>query len=214
MTTYVLFMQQLEVNSNMALALGNLLGAVANIRSAVSHEKTLKSFLNNINDFGVQVKNNFEVNFSGLEEITFRVQDIKLPSVKANTTEVHFDGHSVPIVVNYDFDHDFSMTFINDADGYIYSAISELIMSDLTTALANGGYTMIVKALTGDDNYAGTKITCAGVRLTNIDGLDFSQSANDIQTFSVSGTMQKYSVAPGALGTAASIFDLHNNLLG
>ena len=158
----------------MALALGNLLGAVANIRSAVSHEKTLKSFLNNINDFGVQVKNNFEVNFSGLEEITFRVQDIKLPSVKANTTEVHFDGRSVPIVVNYDFDHDFSMTFINDADGYIYSAISELIMSDLTTALANGGYTMIVKALTGDDNYAGTKIICTGVRLTNIDGLDFS----------------------------------------
>jgi len=37
----------------MALALGNLLGAVANVTTAVQHEKTYKSFLDNIADFGV-----------------------------------------------------------------------------------------------------------------------------------------------------------------
>ena len=37
----------------MALALGNLLGAVANASTALSEEKSLKSFLTNINDFGV-----------------------------------------------------------------------------------------------------------------------------------------------------------------
>ena len=121
MTTYVLFMQQHEVNSNMALALGNLLGAVANATTAVAHEKTLKSFLTNINDFGVQVKNNFEVNFSGLQDITFRVTDMTLPTVKANTTEIFYDGRSIPVTINYDYEHDFSMTILNDAHHYCSS---------------------------------------------------------------------------------------------
>ena len=117
----------------MALALGNLLGALANVTTAVAHEKTYKSFLNNIGDFGVQVKNMFEVNFSGLEAVTFRIQDITLPNVKANTTEIFYDGCSIPVTVNYDFEHDFNMTILNDAQGYIYPTIAEFIMSNATT---------------------------------------------------------------------------------
>ena len=164
----------------MALALGNLLGAVANVTTAVSHEKTYSSFLTNISDFGVQVKNMFEVNFSGLEAVTFRIQDITLPTVKANTTEIFYDGRSIPVTINYDFEHDFSMTILNDAQGYIYPAVSEFIMSNATTQLAAGGYTMTLKALTGDENYAGALITCTGVKLIGIDGLGFGHSQNEV----------------------------------
>lgn len=197
----------------MALQLGNLLGAVANVTTITNDETTLQDFLNNIDDFGVQVKNNFEVNFSGLQGITFRVMDIKLPSIKANTTQAFYDGKSIPIMINYDFEHDFSMTLLNDAQGYMYTVISELIMSNAIANMVNGGYTMTIKALTGDDKYEGSLITCTGVRITGIDGLDFGQSANEVQTFGITGVMQKYTTTPGKLDTAASILETVNSLL-
>jgi hypothetical protein len=55
----------------MALELGNLLGAAANLTTAVSSGKSLKKFLSTIDDFGIQVQNNYEVNIAGLEDITF-----------------------------------------------------------------------------------------------------------------------------------------------
>ena len=54
----------------MAMELGNLLGAAANLTTAFGKDKSLKSFLH-IDDFGIQVTNNFEVNIAGLEDITF-----------------------------------------------------------------------------------------------------------------------------------------------
>lgn len=198
----------------MALALGNLLGAVANASTALSDEKSLKKFLNNINDFGVQVKNNFEVNFSGLQDITFRITDITLPTVKANTTELFYDGRSIPVTINYDYEHDFSMTILNDAQGYLYPAIAEFIMTNATTELANGGYTMTIKVMTGDDKYSGMMVTCTGVKLISLGALSYGQSQNEAQTFEVQGQMQEFSVTPGALGTVANIGGLANNLLG
>lgn len=198
----------------MALALGNLLGAVANASTALSEEKSLKSFLQNINDFGVQVKNNFEVNFSGLQDITFRVTDISLPQIKVNTAELFYDGRSIQVPVNYDYEHDFSMTILNDANGYFYPAVAEFIMMNATTELANGGYTMTVKAMTGDEKYAGMLVTCTGVRLTGIGQLSYGQSQNEAQTFEVTGQMQEFTVTPGALGTVANIGGIANSLLG
>ena len=55
----------------MALQIGNLLGAAANLTTAFGKDKSLKSFLQHINDFGLQVTNNFEVNIAGLEDVTF-----------------------------------------------------------------------------------------------------------------------------------------------
>ena len=198
----------------MALALGNLLGAVANASTALSEEKSLKSFLTNINDFGVQVKNNFEVNFSGLQDITFRITDITLPTVKANTTELFYDGRSIPVTINYDYEHDFSMTILNDAQGYIYPAIAEFIMTNATTELANGGYTMTVKVMTGDKKYDGMMITCKGVKLVNLGALSYGQSQNEIQTFEVQGQMQEFVVTPGALGTVANVGGMVTSLFG
>jgi hypothetical protein len=37
----------------MALELGNLLGAAANLTTATSKEKSLKAFLKNVNSFGI-----------------------------------------------------------------------------------------------------------------------------------------------------------------
>lgn len=200
----------------MALQFGNLLGAVANVTTILNKEKSLKSFLDNIDDFGVQTKNNFEVNFSGLSELTFRIQTINLPTIKANTTTVYYDGRSIPVLINYDFEHDFSMTLLNDAQGYLYTAVADFIMSNANVVLAgNAGYTMTIKALTGDDkHYDGTLITCEGVKLINVSGLDFGQAANDVQTFTVSGVMQQYKVTPGALGTIAGAMGTINSLLG
>lgn len=198
----------------MALAVGNLLGAYASITGAFEKEKTLESFLQNINKLGVQTKCNFEVNFSGLQSVTLRIQDLNLPNFKANTAQLYYDGQSIPLTINYEYEHDFSMTILNDAQGIIYTAIQSFIMSDVTSALANGGYKMIVKALTGDKKYDGAMITCEGVRLTNISGLDYGQSAADVQLFTVSGVMQSFKQTPGALAQIAGVFGAANSLLG
>lgn len=65
----------------MAMQLGNLLGAAANLTTAFSSEKSLKSFLRHIDDFGIQVTNNFEVNVFGLEDITFFVQEVSFSGI-------------------------------------------------------------------------------------------------------------------------------------
>ena len=60
----------------MAFEVGNLLGAVSNLTTAFGKERSLKSFLKTVDDFGIQVNNNFEVNLYGLNDVTFFVQDI------------------------------------------------------------------------------------------------------------------------------------------
>lgn len=198
----------------MGLQLGNLLGAVANITTALGEEKGIKSFLHKINGVGLQVANNFEVNFSGLEQATFFIQSIDLPGLHQNFTELYYDGRKVDIPINHEYDHEFSMTVLNDASGYIYSALTNFIVSDSSNILANSGYTMTIKALTGDKNYSGTMITLNGVRIENISGLTFGYDNNDIQKFTINGKLIDFTVTPGALGTAANILGAVNNILG
>ena len=57
----------------MAFEIGNILGAASNLTSAFGKGKSLKSFLKTIDDFGIQVTNNFEVSLYGLNDITFFV---------------------------------------------------------------------------------------------------------------------------------------------
>lgn len=112
----------------MALELGNLLGAAANLTTAFAKGKSLKSFLQHINDFGVQVTNNFEVNIYGLEDITFFVQEVTFGGILRKFEELHYNGRSVPIPSYIDYDHGGSMKVINDGNGYIYAAISNFLM--------------------------------------------------------------------------------------
>ena len=65
----------------MAMELGNLLGAASNLTTAFGKDKSLKSFLHHIDDFGVQVTNNFEVNIFGLEDVTFFCQEVSFGGI-------------------------------------------------------------------------------------------------------------------------------------
>lgn len=57
-----------------------------------------------------------------------------------------------------DYDHAGTMQVINDANGYIYAAISNFLLSN-TPNLMNNGVVMTIKCLTGDPKYKGSLIT-------------------------------------------------------
>ena len=197
------------------LDFGNLLGAVTNATTALSKEKGVKAFINNIRKFGVQVKSNFEVNFSGLTDATFFIQSIDIPGIKMNTTQLYYDGKLVEIPINYDYDRDFTMVVINDAQGYIYSALTNFIMTDATSDLAGSGYTMTIKALTGDKkHFDGALVTLNNVRLVNIAGLSYSYDDNSIQTFTINGKLQDFTYTPGAMQEVAGVAGTLTSLLG
>ena len=199
----------------MGLELGNLLGAAANITSSFSKEKNLKQFLKNIDKFGVQVANNFEVNFSGLQDATFFVQSIDFGGLKQNMTSLYYDGRELDVPINHEYEHSGSMIILNDAQGYIYSAITSFLLSDSTNVLANSGYTMIIKCLTGGEkkSWKGSTITLRGVRFETVSGLSFGYSNNEISTFTLQFKYIDFSFTPGALGKVAGVFGAANSLL-
>ena len=197
----------------MALAVGNLLGAVNGVMTALSKEKSLKAYLDNINSFGIQVKNNFEVTFSGLTETTFFVTNISLPQVQQNYAELYYNGRKVEIPINFDYTHEFSMTVLNDAQGYIYSAVTNFLMSDAANQMAKSGYTMSIKALTGDKKYKGMLLTLEHVRIESVSGLQFGYADNDISTFDISCRLINWNATPGALGGVAGIAGAVNSLV-
>ena len=198
---------------------------IASTANDSTGKHSLAAFLKHIDDFGVQVQNNFEVTFDGLEGITLFVQSIELPGSKQNTCEIFYDGIKMTIPVNYECDHEFSMTILNDAQGFIYSAIKTYIEYDSYNHFSSSQNKMIIKALTGqmkngeihdseeswqewpliDDStdgevaYQGAVIVAYGVRFTSIGGLSYGQSSNDIQTFTVQGTLIEYSHLPLSL---------------
>ena len=53
-------------------------------------------------------------------------------------------------------------------------------MNETGKVLANSGYTITIKALTGDKNYKGALVTLSSVRLENISGLDWGYEDNSI----------------------------------
>lgn len=198
----------------MALELGNLLGAAANLTTALSKEKSLKAFLKNVDSFGIQVTNNFEVNFSGISDATFFVQSIDFGGIKQNFTTLYYDGREVDIPINHEYQHEGNMTVLNDANGYIYAAVTSFIASQSSSKLANSGYTMSIKCLTGDEkHYKGALVTLRGVRLETVSGLQFNYNGGDISTFTVNYKYIDFSYTPGALGKAAGIVGAINSLI-
>lgn len=197
----------------MALQLGGVLGAVTNLTTAFSEEKSLKSFLKHIDRYGAQVQNNFEINFSGIQDLTFYATAVSLPSLHQNFTELYFGGRQVEIPINYDFDKDFSVTLINDAQGYIYSAVTNFLMSEASNYLLNSGFTMTIKALTGDSNYKGSLYTIRGVRCSSISPLQYGYANNDISTFDLSLKCIDFTVTPGAAGKVAGILGAVNSII-
>ena len=60
------------------------------------------------------MKNNFEVVFSGLPDVTFFIREISVPSIKQNMAELYYNGRKIEIPINYDYNHEFTITVLND----------------------------------------------------------------------------------------------------
>lgn len=196
----------------MAMELGNLLGAAASLTTAIEKERSLKSFLKNIDNFGIQVNNNFEVNLFGLQDITFFVQSVTFGGILQKFTELYYNGRSVPVPTYIDYDHSGSMTVLNDANGYIYAAISNFLMGN-SSQMLNNGITMTIKCLTGDKDYKGSLITLNQVRFDKLEGMSFQYSGGEPMTFSLSFQYLDFNFTPGALGKAAGIVGAVNQLI-
>ena len=189
----------------MALELGGLLGAASSLTTAFGKEKSLKSFLSTLNSFGVQNKARFEVNFSGLEDVTFFVRTITTPGVKQNIGTVYYDGVVVEVPINYEYEHDFSMTVLNDSSGYIFSTVTSFLLND--------GYTMTVKAI-GDNYSKGGVITLNGVRFKTCSGLNFSYDDGGISTFDLGCSAIDFNATPGQLSKVGGVIEAIKSLAG
>ena len=181
----------------MGLALGNLLGAYTSLTTPRNSQQSLRSFISKIREYGVQIKSRYEVNFSGLTDINFFVQDITTPGKKLKYVTIPFDGRDVEIPSQYEFDHDFSLTVLNDASGYMYNAVNTYFATEASSLLANEGYTVTIKAI-GDNVHPGAVITLKNVRFKSISGLSFGQGQNDVSTFQVNCSAVNWETTKGS----------------
>ena len=134
----------------------------------------------------------------------------------AKNNAVFANGFPIGTVreINYDYDHAFSMTVLNDAQGYIYSAITNFMIKETGADLAKGGYTMTIKALTGDHkHYKGALLTMTGVRFETVGGLQFGYSDNAVSTFTINGKLIEFTYTPGALQKPAGLIGAATSLL-
>ena len=196
----------------MALELGNLLGAAANLTTAFGKEKSLKQFLKTIDNFGIQVTNNFEVNLFGLNDITFFVQSINFGGIAQKFEEIYYNGRSIPLPTWVDYEHSGTMSIINDAQGYIYAAISNFLLQN-SPNMIDSGVVMTVKCLTGDKNYKGSVITFNSVRFEKLDGLQFQYNGGEASTFNLGFNYLDFTFTPGALGQVAGVIGAVDKLI-
>ena len=178
----------------MAFEIGNILGAASNLTTAFGKEKSLKTFLKTIDDFGIQVQ---DINFGGITQ---------------QFEEVFYNGRSVMIPSFIDYEHTGSMTVLNDANGYIYAAVSDFLMQNLSDK-ANNGVVMTVKCLTGDKNYKGSVITLNSVRFEKVSGLEMTYSGGEPSKFTIDFSYIDFDFTPGALGQVAGVLGATKSLL-
>lgn len=84
----------------------------------------------------------------------------------------------------------------------------------VSSRMVSSGYTMTIKAMTGDKDYAGAFVTMRGVRLDSVGGLSWDYSANDKQTFTVGGRLVDFTFSPGAVQKAAGVLGAVESILG
>ena len=197
----------------MAISIGNALGAITQAQTGLANnagEKSLLDFINKINQYGVSIKAKYEVNFSGIEDITFFVTDITIPDLRQNFGNVYFEGKSVEIPINIEYGHDMTLTMLNDGKGMIYTTIVNWLMNqDAGESVVNSGYTMTVRSLGDGQNHKGMTIVLNGVRMKSISGLTFASTDASVSTFALNisvvsftatlGSLQKVSGFAGAL---------------
>ena len=70
------------------------------------------------------------MNLFGLEDITFFCQEVTFGGMMQKFEELHYNGRSVPVPSYIDYDHGGTLKIINDANGYIYAAVSNFLMGN------------------------------------------------------------------------------------
>lgn len=201
----------------MALSLGNALGALTKKQTGSSNntgEKTLIDFINKINAYGISTKARYEVNFSGISDLTFFVTDINIPDIRQNFGNIYFEGKSVEIPVNIEYSHDISMTLLNDAEGIIYTTIINwLFNQDSGESIVNSGYTMTIRLLGDGLNHKGMTITLNGVRMKGINGISLSSSDSGILTFGLSLSVVSFTATMGSVQKTSGFMGALKSLL-
>lgn len=176
-------------------------------------EQSLKAFLEKISSAGTLLNCRYEVNCSGIKDITFFLQSISVPGVQLQTTQVFWEGQSIMVPQIYSFDHQFSMTVIADGNGYIYSALNTLMNGITGDTVMDSGIMMTIRAL-GDKNVKGMMTTMNGVQFTQLGSISYANSSNSVMTFNVTGYAQVIATVPGTMAQVAGIAGAAGQALG
>ena len=203
----------------MAISIGNALGAVTQIQTGFAKntgEKSLLDFINKINKYGVTLKAKYEVNFSGIENITFFVTDISVPELRQNFGQVFFAGKSVEVPINFEYGHDVAMTLLNDAKGVMYTTVVNWLMKQEgpDRGLVDSGYTMTIRALGDGNNHDGMTIVLNGVRMKTVTGLNFNSSDATISTFQLNLSVVSFTSTMGKLQKVSGLAGALRSMLG
>ena len=207
------------------MSLGQIFNTAANMTGALAGERksqtSLKDFLHTITSYGLQLKSNYEVEYSGMGGLTFFVQSISVPSLKMNSGTLWWNGRQVTIPINAEQEHDFRMTVLNDATGFVYSQMRKILEIDSDNQMVESANTMTVRALGDLKNHAGSRFKMNGVIVRGVSSLDFGSSDSGVQTFTVDFYAARTEVGwsetktgRGALGVLDKVSGTVGNVLG
>jgi len=191
----------------------NLVGKAAGIytkaKSAIDYSKagnlSLSEFISKLRKYGVLTKSKYEVNFSGIDGISFFITDLSVPSIHRNFGNLHYRGQTVEIPITIEYDHDFSMTVINDAKGKLYSTIVNWLMTVDGDSMIDSGYTMSVRILGDGESSEGLTLMFEGVRFKTVGGITLNSGDSGASTFNLGCSAIKFSVVEGKLTQIAGI---------
>ena len=125
-------------------------------------------------------------NSESINLLTCFATDINVPTIRHNFTEIFFHGQSIELPQTYEYEHDFSMTIINDWHGTIYEAFSLMMTYFGGKSTVDSGLTLEIEEVSERGTIPGMKIKLYGVRFKNITPLNFSYTDTGISTFGVS----------------------------
>lgn len=175
----------------------------------------IRKFLENVDNYGLLTKNNFEISFSGLDAFTFYAQNLTLPDINCLTVDVNYDGRVIKHPYNIEYGNTFTITLLCDAKGYIYTFFKTIVLNERFRKKINTGRTITVKAISPDQKYNGLIVTFRGVRIVKLGGLNFGQNSNDIQMFDINCSCIDFTITQGEEQSAVSGFiDDVNDILG
>ena len=174
----------------MGFNFGSIANSIANVSSrksdqGKSSESSLYEFLGTLNKYGLQIRANYEIEFTQIPGLQFFCQSINIPGLRGVTANLYYMGREVQVPIIAEQEHECQMTVINDASGIIYPLLREMQIMDYGYVMPDNQYTMIVKARSDQQNTAGMNVIMRGVRINNVSGLDYSHQDSAVQTFTV-----------------------------